>query len=65
MYTGYIICKQNELSPSQINTLIDIRNKLGITTGGMPVTSGDNVSDINVLSQPQQLNISPAPDVSG
>lgn len=63
MYTGHIICKQNELSPSQINSLIDIRNKLGITTGGMPVTSvTDDVSVKNYSSQ--QTSSLPAVDVS-
>lgn len=66
MYTGHIICKQNELSPSQINSLIDIRNKLGITTGGMPVTSvTEDVPAINTQAHPQQIHNSPSPDVSG
>lgn len=66
MFTGHIICKQNELSPTQINALIDIRNKLGISTGGMPVTSvTDDVPAMNISAPPQQIQSSPAVDVSG
>lgn len=36
MVTGNIIGKQNELSCSQIGELIDIRTKLGVSTGGSP-----------------------------
>lgn len=66
MFTGHIICKQNELSPNQIKALIDIRNKLGITTGGMPVTSVTNdVPAMNTTPAPaQQIHNSPAASVS-
>jgi L-fuculose-phosphate aldolase len=36
MYTGNIIGRANELSESQISSLLEIRQKLGITTGGIP-----------------------------
>lgn len=36
MYTGRIIGKANELSCNQVSELIDIREKLGITSGGIP-----------------------------
>jgi len=36
MYTGNIICKANELSSKQVSQLIQIRQSLGITSGGMP-----------------------------
>ena len=39
MYTGRIIGRANELSCSQVNELIDIREKLGITSGGTPPCS--------------------------
>ncbi|MDV4149943.1 class II aldolase/adducin family protein [Clostridium sp. AL.422] len=36
MNTEYIICKQNYLSKDQVNKLIEIRENMGITTGGIP-----------------------------
>ncbi len=36
MYTGNILGKQNELSCKQVDDLLDIRQKLGITSGGAP-----------------------------
>ncbi len=36
MYTGNIIRKANELSSKQISQLVEIRQKLGINTGGVP-----------------------------
>lgn len=44
MYTGNVIGRQNELTGSQISRLLDIRRNLGITTGGVPGTSGANVT---------------------
>ncbi len=39
MYTGNIIGRQNVLSCEQVNKLLDIRQKLGITAGGIPPCS--------------------------
>ncbi|MDF2885730.1 MAG: class aldolase/adducin family protein [Lacrimispora sp.] len=39
MYTGNIIGRQNVLSCDQVNKLLDIRQKLGITAGGIPPCS--------------------------
>jgi L-fuculose-phosphate aldolase len=36
MYTGNIIGKSNELSCEQVSRLVDIREKLGIKSGGIP-----------------------------
>jgi len=36
MYTGNILGKQNELSCKQVDDLLDIRQKLGISSGGAP-----------------------------
>lgn len=36
MYTGHIICKANELSCNQVDQLIEIRETLGIMSGGIP-----------------------------
>lgn len=36
MYTGNIIGRANELSREQVDELVDIRTKLGISTGGRP-----------------------------
>lgn len=59
MYTGNIICKQNELSQAQVDALIDIRKKIGITTGGMPVLTNQQ-NNYNTV-QTTQNNI---PDIS-
>lgn len=47
MYTGYIIGKANVLSSNQINELIQIRKKMGITSGGVPsgVVNPSNLTD--------------------
>ena len=39
MYTGNIIGKANELSCSQVSQLVQIREKLGINSGGLPQCS--------------------------
>ncbi len=54
MYTGRIIGKANELSCSQVNELIDIRGKLGITSGGTPPCSlkETNTSDVVKTDSP-------------
>jgi L-fuculose-phosphate aldolase len=46
MYSKHIIKKTNELNSSQISDLIDIRGKLGVTTGGVPTcTTPDEEKD--------------------
>ncbi len=71
MYTGHIICKANELSPTQIQALLEIREKLGIKTGGIPVTSNTNgmTPVYNTQVSPVQTVTSQVPaqavDVSG
>lgn len=54
MYTGRIIGRANELSCSQVNELIDIREKLGITSGGTPPCSlkETNTTDIVKTEKP-------------
>ena len=48
MYTGNIIGKANVLSCEQVSELIEIRNKLGITSGGIPPCSArpTNLEDV-------------------
>ena len=46
MYTGYIIERQNTLSSSQVERLLEIRRKLGITTGGIPSCTDVNQTDV-------------------
>ncbi|MDR3281243.1 MAG: S-methyl-5-thioribose-1-phosphate isomerase [Synergistaceae bacterium] len=36
MYTGYIIGQANALTESQVGELLDIRARLGVTSGGVP-----------------------------
>ncbi|MGB5824389.1 MAG: class II aldolase/adducin family protein [Proteocatella sp.] len=54
MYTGRIIGKANELSCGQVSELIDIRGKLGITSGGTPPCSlkETNTSDVVKTDSP-------------
>lgn len=48
MYTGNIIGKQNALSCSQVQTLLDNRKNFGITTGGTPPCAREatNLKDV-------------------
>lgn len=50
MYTGRIIGKSNELSCSQVSELIDIREKLGITSGGIPPCSLAETNNKDVIT---------------
>ncbi len=51
MYTGNIIGKANELSSEQISKLIQIRQNLGIHTGGTPK---GKVFELNVIESSQR-----------
>lgn len=48
MYTGRIIGRQNELSCSQVDELLQVRKNLGINQGGVPPCSltASNVQDV-------------------
>lgn len=50
MYTGNIIGKANVLSCEQVSELIEIRNKLGITSGGVPPCSARPTNTQDVLA---------------
>ena len=50
MYTARIIGKANELSCNQVSELIDIREKLGIKSGGVPPCSLTETNNIDVVS---------------
>ncbi|MEY8351811.1 class II aldolase/adducin family protein [Lachnospiraceae bacterium 54-53] len=50
MYTGNIIGRQNVLSCDQVNKLLDIRHKLGITGGGIPPCSVQETNTKDVVS---------------
>ena len=50
MYTGNIIGRQNLLSCDQVNKLLDIRHKLGITAGGVPPCSSEETNARDVVS---------------
>ncbi len=54
MYTGRIIGRANELSCNQVEELITIREKLGITSGGTPpcAVSATNTSDVVRTEKP-------------
>ena len=55
MYTGRIIGRANELSCSQVNELIDIREKLGITSGGTPPCSLKETNTTDVVNTEKPL----------
>lgn len=50
MYTGNIIGKANVLSCEQVNELIEIRSKLGITSGGIPPCSARPTNTQDVIA---------------
>ncbi len=50
MYTGNIIRKANVLSCEQVDELIEIRKKLGITSGGVPPCSARATNTEDVLA---------------
>lgn len=53
MYTGRIIGKANELSCNQVDELINIRQKLGITSGGIPPCNLNATNTQDVVSSEQ------------
>lgn len=50
MYTGNIIGKANVLSCEQVSELIEIRNKMGITSGGIPPCTAKPTNTVDVVS---------------
>ena len=68
MYTGNIIGRQNLLSCDQVNKLLDIRHKLGITAGGIPPCSIEETNMRDVVSaadvRPAEP-VAPAPVLKG
>lgn len=50
MYTGNIIGKANVLSCDQVNELIEIRSRLGITSGGIPACSARPTNTRDVIA---------------
>lgn len=50
MYTGNIIGRQNVLSCDQVDKLLDIRQKLGITAGGIPPCSVQEMNMRDIVS---------------
>ena len=59
MYTSNIIGKANVLSCQQINELIAIREKMGITAGGVPACSPVATNTTDVLSTSGPVNPKP------
>lgn len=51
MYTGNIIGKANVLSCEQVSELIEIRKKLGITSGGIPPCAEKATNTVDVVAQ--------------
>lgn len=64
MYTGNIIGKANVLSCEQVNELIEIRNKLGITSGGIPPCSARPTNTQDVIAGHSPAGSSPILDKS-
>lgn len=61
MYTGRIIGRANELSCNQVEELITIREKLGITSGGTPPCAVTATNTADVVSTEKPLTASYAP----
>lgn len=59
MYTGNIIGKANVLSCEQVNELIEIRNKLGITSGGIPPCSARPTNTQDVIAGHSPVGTAP------
>lgn len=64
MYTGNIIGKANVLSCEQVNELIEIRSKLGITSGGIPPCSARPTNTQDVIAGNSPVGTSPLLDKS-
>lgn len=62
MFTEYVLNKQNLLSCSQIDVLMDIKKRLGILQGGVPqcALTSDNVCDVigNTMTSRDDDNVS-------
>lgn len=70
MYTGNIIGRQNLLSCDQVEKLLDIRHKLGITAGGIPPCSVEvtNMKDVVTAADvrpAEQTGTGPVPVLKG
>ncbi|MDY4009724.1 MAG: class II aldolase/adducin family protein, partial [Candidatus Limiplasma sp.] len=72
MYTGNIIGKANVLSCEQVSELIEIRKKLGITSGGIPPCTAKATNTVDVVAghspvaeQPPVLKTYGAPAACG
>ena len=57
MYTGNIIGKANVLSCDQVSELIEIRNRLGITSGGVPPCSARPTNTRDVIASHSPADI--------
>jgi L-fuculose-phosphate aldolase len=51
MYTCCIIGQANELSHRQVNKLLESRKRLGITTGGCPISTNDRGKRLSLLHE--------------
>lgn len=60
MYTGNVIGRQNILSCSQVNKLLDIRKKLGITSGGIPPCASVETNDRDIVTSDDIRPLEPA-----
>lgn len=59
MYTGNIIGKANALSCEQVNELIEIRKKLGITSGGIPACTAVATNTVDVVAGHSPVSTEP------
>ena len=60
MYTGNIIGKANVLSCDQVNELVEIRTKMGITSGGVPACAPRPSNTQDVLASHSPIASPPA-----
>lgn len=65
MYTGRVIGKQNELSCSQVNELLEIRKVLGISSGGIPPCALTATNNVDVISNTNEQTMRNQPQLHG
>jgi L-fuculose-phosphate aldolase len=59
MYTGNIIGKANVLSCDQVGELVEIRRKMGITSGGIPACAPHPTNTQDVVAGHSPLGNAP------
>ena len=59
MYTGNIIGKANVLSCDQVGELVEIRKRMGITSGGVPACTARPTNPVDVVAGHSPVEVNP------